>query len=374
MSTTLPPDLRHTSGMVNADLTTPLHDAHLRLGARMVPFAGYSMPVQYTSVLAESKAVREGAGMFDVSHMARLRFTGDRVLEYLEHVTSNDVSKLADGQGQYSLLPNFQGGVVDDIIVYRIHSGEFRMVVNASNHAKDVAWLKEQNTFGVQMEDHTDATAMIAVQGPKAAEFLASLSSDEQAIRDAVLFGVVETEVAGVPCFCARSGYTGEDGYEVICPADRADAVWASLLTAGVAPCGLGSRDVLRVEAGLPLYGHELNDEMSPLCAGLGWVIGKEKAFIGSEEIRRVKDQGAPTKLVGVRLTGKRLPQIGQKVIVDGVEVGEVSSGVVSPLLDCGLAFAFVKSDIALGTACSLDMRGKLEPGTIVSKRFFKRA
>ncbi len=360
--------------MVNADLQTPLHDAHLRLGARMVPFAGYSMPVQYSSVIAESKAVREGAGMFDVSHMARLKFTGERVLEFLEWVTSNDVSKLGDGQGQYSLLPNFEGGVVDDIIVYRISATEFRMVVNASNHEKDVAWLKAQNNFGVVIEDYTDETAMIAVQGPSAVEILQGLSADADALGAAGMFGVVETEIAGVNCFAARSGYTGEDGYEVICPANQADAVWSSLLQEGVAACGLGSRDVLRVEAGLPLYGHELNDEMSPLCAGLGWVIGKEKSFIGSDKINAVKQAGVPQKLVGVRLEGKRLPFPAMQVTVEGRVVGTASSGVYSPLLECGLAFCFVEPDIAFGTPCTIDMRGKAEPGTVVNKRFFKRA
>lgn len=359
--------------MVNEDLRTPLFDAHVRLGARMVPFAGYAMPVQYHSVITESRAVREGAGMFDVSHMARLRFRGERVLEFLEWVTSNDVSKLADGTGQYSLLPNAQGGVVDDIIVYRIHAEEFRMVVNASNHAKDVEWLKSQNNFGVEMTDHTDETAMIAVQGPKATEILAGMAQHPDAVREAPMFGVTEQEIAGVPCFAARSGYTGEDGFEVICPANRADAIWASLVDAGVAPCGLGSRDVLRVEAGLPLYGHELSDDRSPIEAGLGWVIGKEKPFIGAEFIRAAKEQGTAVRLVGVKLEGKRLPLIDQKIFVDGQEVGSVSSGVFSPMLDAGIAFAFVSADVPLKTPCTIEMRGKHEPGTIVNKRFFKR-
>lgn len=340
----------------------------------MVPFAGYSMPVQYQSVIAESKAVREGAGMFDVSHMARLRFTGDRVLEYLEWVTSNDVSKLGNGEGQYSLLPNEAGGVVDDIIVYRISDTEFRMVVNASNHEKDVAWLNAQNKFGVVMEDSTDETAMIAVQGPKAVSILQGLAGDSAAIGAAGMFGVVNTTIAGVSCFAARSGYTGEDGYEVICPSDQADAVWSSLLAAGVAPCGLGSRDVLRVEAGLPLYGHELNDTMSPLCAGLGWVIGKEKEFIGSQHIRAVKEAGIPLKLVGIKMEGKRLPMPEMEVTVDGEVVGQVSSGIYSPMMECGAAFAFIRPDLAFGAPCAIDMRGKMEPGTIVNKRFFKRA
>jgi aminomethyltransferase len=340
----------------------------------MVPFAGYDMPVQYASVIQESKAVRESAGMFDVSHMARLTLRGPGVLEFLEKVTSNDVSALEPGRGQYSLLTNKTGGCVDDIIVYKIEDGEYRMVVNASNHAKDVAWLEENNDGHVTIEDETDRTAMIAVQGPKAVETICSLSEQPEAIREAPAFGVVEGNVAGVPCFAARSGYTGEDGYELICSADDAERLWDALLAAGVQPCGLGSRDTLRVEAGLPLYGHELSDELSPIAAGLGWVVSKTKSFNGSEFINAARRDGTPKKIHGIKLGAKRLITPGMKVLVDGREVGEVTSGVVSPLLDTGIAFALVDSDIKLNTPCEVDIRGRREPGTIVGKRFFKRA
>ena len=340
----------------------------------MVPFAGYDMPVQYTGVIAESKAVREGAGMFDVSHMARLWFRGARALEFLEWVTSNDVAKLEDGRGQYSLLPNSSGGVVDDIIVYRIGSETFRMVVNASNHEKDVSWLRSQNEFGVEIEDETERTAMIAVQGPSAVSILQKLASAGQALADAPAFGIVETEFAGVPCFAARSGYTGEDGYELICESGDAPVLWRQLLNSGVAACGLGSRDVLRVEAGLPLYGHELNDELSPIAAGLGWVISKTKSFIGSEHINLARAEGTPSKLVGIILEAKRLLAPEMTVYAYGREIGQVSSGVFSPALDCSIAFAFIDRGIDLETPCEVDVRGKLEPGKIVSKRFWKRA
>lgn len=355
-------------------LKTPLHDEHLALGGRMVPFAEYDMPVQYTGVIAESKAVREGAGMFDVSHMARLWIRGPRALEFLEWVTSNDVSKLEDGRGQYSLLPNDRGGVVDDIIVYRIGPETFRMVVNASNHQKDVAWLRSQNAFGVDIEDETDATAMIAVQGPSAVATLQKLAGATAELNAPPPFGVVQTEFAGIPCFAARSGYTGEDGYELICKSEDAPKLWRELLDAKVIACGLGSRDVLRVEAGLPLYGHELNDELSPIAAGLGWVIGKEKKFIGSEIINRARIEGTPTKLVGVVLDAKRLLAPEMPVFANGRQIGEVSSGVFSPTLDRSIAFAFVERDIELETPCEVDVRGKREPGKIVSKRFWKRA
>ena len=355
-------------------LRTPLFDAHLALNARMVPFAGYEMPVQYTSILVESKAVREGAGMFDVSHMARLRFKGERVLEFLEHITSNDVAKLHDGQGQYSLLPNATGGCVDDIVVYRINEHEYAMVVNASNHAKDVAWITSQNSFGVEITDETDDTAMIAVQGPAARSIVAKMSDNPESISSVGLFGIVNCNMAGVPCFAPCSGYTGEDGFELICPAAQAETLWNALLANGVAACGLGSRDTLRVEAGLPLYGHELEDHLSPIAAGLGWVVSKTKEFIGSDIINAARTNGTESKLQGVRLQTKRLIAPGMKVFIGDDEIGEVSSGVVSPLLDTGLAFAFIRSYVKLDTPCEIDVRGKREPGMVVSKRFFKRA
>lgn len=355
-------------------LRTPLFDAHVALNARLVPFAGYEMPVQYASIIAESKAVREGAGMFDVSHMARLRLTGERVVEFLEWVTTNDVAALTDGDGHYSLLPNAEGGCVDDIIVYRIHATEFVMVVNASNHEKDVAWLNKQNTFDVKIVDETDDTAMIAVQGPSARSIVGKLSDNPDAIANAGLFGVVNCKIAGIDCFAPCSGYTGEDGFELICAADQAEALWNALLAAGVAACGLGSRDTLRVEAGLPLYGHELSDDRSPMDAGLGWVISKTKSFIGSEIINQVRAEGAKAKLLGIKLSGKRLIPAGVPIQVDGKQVGEVSSGVVSPLLDTGVAFGFVTPDCKIGMTCEVEIRGKWEAAEFVNKRFFKRA
>jgi aminomethyltransferase len=360
--------------MTETMLRTPLYQAHVDAGGRMVPFAGYDMPVQYASVIAECKAVRERAGMFDVSHMARLRLKGERVFDYLEEVTANDVSKLSDNQGQYSLLPNDKGGCVDDIIVYRLEANKYAMVVNASNHEKDVAWLKGHNVYGVDIRDETDETAMIAVQGPEAVKLLADHSDAPEELHAAPPFGVVQCQIGGVDCFAARSGYTGEDGYELICLAGDAVELWNALLAMGVSPCGLAARDALRVEAGLPLYGHELGDDMSPIAAGLGWVISKTKKFIGSDIINDARANGTPRKLQGIQLHSKRLLTPGEKVFVERSEVGQVSSGVYSPLLNSSLAFAFVNSDIPLGTACEVEVRGKMEPGTIVNKRFFKRA
>lgn len=359
--------------MTTTLLRTPLYDSHVQAGARLVPFAGYELPVQYEGVIAESRAVRTAAGMFDVSHMARLRFHGENCLAFLESITSNDVSKLADGQGQYSLLTNKTGGVVDDIIVYRVSVNEFRMVVNAANHQKDWEWINSENSFGIQIEDHTNGSAMIAVQGPAAVEILASIAEFPEEIRSAPLFGVVHGHIAGVPCFAARSGYTGEDGYELICTADHAAELWGALVGKGVVPCGLGSRDVLRVEAGLPLYGHELSDNLSPIAAGLGWVIGKEKSFNGSEAIRAAQANPPAQKLVGIRLESKRVPIIGSSVNITDVGVGEICSGVFSPTLGCGIGFAFVERSVALETPCEVDFRGKAEAATVVGKRFLKK-
>lgn len=339
----------------------------------MVPFAGYLLPVQYAGVIAEAKAVRVGVGIFDVSHMARLRFRGSRAGEMMEWLTTNDVAELGDRRGCYNLLPNDRGGCVDDIILYRIAQDEFRMVVNAANHAKDVAWLKDHNDFGVEMEDSTERTAMIAVQGPKARELVAGLAEDSAGIRSAPLFGILETRIAGIPCIAPCSGYTGEDGFELICAAEDGVRLWNALLAGGATPCGLGSRDALRVEAGLPLYGHELGDDISPIAAGLGWVIGKEKRFIGSEHVSRARAEGTPTRLLGVKMAGKRLPAPQMRVHVGGRDVGEVSSGVFSPALDCGIGFAFVESGLKTGTPCEVDVRGKMEPATLVGKRFLKR-
>jgi aminomethyltransferase len=248
------------------------------------------------------------------------------------------------------------------------------MVVNASNHEKDVAWLNQQNTYGVEITDQTQQTAMIAVQGPAAVRLLAEHSDTEEALTNAPAFGVVRTNIEGVMCIACRSGYTGEDGYELVCRAGDAEGLWDALLNMGVKPCGLASRDALRVEAGLPLYGHELGDDINPIAAGLGWVISKTKDFMGSEPINRARKEGSPQKLQGIRLDSKRLLAPDMKVFVEDREVGYVTSGVYSVVLETSIGFAFIDSQLALETPCEIDVRGKREPGRIVSKRFFKRA
>lgn len=352
-------------------LTTPLHAEHLACGAKMIEFAGWDMPVQYEGVIKESKAVRESAGMFDVSHMGRTRHKSKGVVAFLDRLTSNDILKLEDGGSQYSLLCYPHGGVVDDIIVYRIRQDEFFVVINAANRKKDLEWMAKQNEEGIVIEDETFETAMIAVQGPHAVETVNRLASEP--LTDVSRFHSVACQIAGAPAFLGRTGYTGEDGFEIIVPAEQAPSVWRALLSQGVVPCGLAARDVLRVEAGLPLYGHELTDEINPIEAGLGWVCKKDRPFIGSEPIAKMRLDGPPRKLMGIRMESRIVPREGYKVFRDGSEIGSISSGVFSPTLDCGIAFAFLRADEAAeGQPCEVLIRDKAHPAKVVSKRFLQ--
>lgn len=357
---------------MNSMKRTALYPEHVRLGAKIAEFAGWEMPIQYTSVIAECKSVRESAGMFDVSHMGRLTFRGDRALEFLEWITANDVSKLTNGGSQYSLLCYENGTCVDDIIVYRINENLFRMVVNAANHDKDLEWIKSHNTYEVAIEDETMQTAMMAVQGPEACEITQSLSKDN--VLAIERFHSSECIVAGVNSFIARTGYTGEDGFELFVPSGESVKVWQAFLEKKVVPCGLAARDVLRVEAGLPLYGHELSDQISPIEAGLGWVVSKTKKFIGSDAIDRIRKEGPKRKLVGILMDGRMVPREGYLVVCNGKEVGKMSSGVYSPTFERGIGFAFVSSNYAEeGLRCEVLIRDKGFPATVVSKRFLKK-
>ncbi len=338
----------------------------------MVEFAGYAMPVQYSSVMAESEAVRSAAGLFDVSHMARLEIRGPGAVEMLREATVNKVAALEPGRGHYSLMPNERGGTVDDVILYRRGPEEWLLVVNASNHEKDWAHLQGLNRGRCEMRDATEETAMIAIQGPRAAEIAAGLSPDGELLRAQPLFGIIEAEIAGVACLAARSGYTGEDGFELMPAAADAERLWSALSEAGAADCGLGSRDVLRVEAGLPLYGHELDEDISAIEAGLGWVVDPEGVFMGSERILREKAEGAPRRIVGLRMGAKRLMQPGQSVSIDGRKVGAVTSGVVSPALGCGIGFALVDSEVKAPAEAAVEMRGAEVPARITGKRHMK--
>lgn len=331
---------------------TPLYEAHLRHGGRMVEFAGFALPLQYTSIREEHLAVRRGAGLFDVSHMGEFLVQGPEALPFLQWATVNDVAKLRVGRAQYSMLPNPQGGVVDDIYLYRLGEEAYLMVVNAANMAKDLAHLRHlAQGFRVEITDLSQDTALLALQGPKAAALLQGLTEADLASRRKN--EVFEARVAGRPARLARTGYTGEDGFELFLAPEDAEPVFEALLEAGATPAGLGARDTLRLEAGFPLYGHELTEETNPLCTPWAWVVKGEKDFLGKEAMLA---QACRERLVGLVLeTG--IPREGYRVLSGEREVGRVTSGGFSPLLEKGIALAYVAEDAQ--EPLSVEIRGK---------------
>jgi len=358
---------------------TPLHEAHVRAGARLVPFAGYAMPVQYQGVLPEAKTVRERVGLFDVSHMGRVRVSGPGAETYLQHLTVNDVSRLppAGGAGQYSLLCFESGGIVDDIIVYRLAVDEFLIVVNASNRDKDLAWMRHHAAHApnVVLEDESDQTALIAVQGPRALDLVEALSDRDVAALPR--FGLDETVVAGVQTLCARTGYTGEDGVELFCRAEHARALWQALVDKGGVPCGLGARDTLRVEAALPLYGHEMDERTHPFAARLGWVVRLDKAndFVGKATLADIKTAPRNKVLIGLEMDGRAIPRDGYPVYAPGNDepAGVVTSGTFSPMKNKGVALARVQAaHSAKGTHLDVCIRDARHPARVVPLPFYK--
>jgi aminomethyltransferase len=362
---------------------TPLHDRHVALGARMIPFAGWEMPVQYSGILNEHRAVRSAAGMFDLGHMGQVDVAGPDGLDFLQYVTTNDVSTLESGEAQYSLLPNEQGGVIDDIIVYRRPSENGYMVVfNAANHDKDVAWLKKQRAnrgdLEVSVEDISDQTGMIAIQGPNAVDIVQRLTDVN--LGNQPYFTWQKATVAGIPAMLARTGYTGEDGFEFYTDIGQVGVLWDALLEAGkdfgVVPVGLGARDTLRLEARMPLYGNELADDISPLEAGLGWAVKFDKGdFIGREPIASMKDSGAPRRTVGFQVTERGgSPRSHYDVCVDGRSVGYVTSGAMSPTLGENIGLALVDKGVAgVGKPLDIVVRDKPVKAIQVKTPFYKR-
>ncbi|HEY8445790.1 MAG TPA: glycine cleavage system aminomethyltransferase GcvT [Thermomicrobiales bacterium] len=363
---------------------TPLYERHLALGARMIPFAGWIMPVQYSGIINEHTSVRTRAGLFDLGHMGQLDVRGPDAVAFLQHVTTNDVSALEPGKAQYSLLPNERGGVVDDIIVYRRPAGDgYMVVVNAANHAKDVAWLEQhraaRSDLDVDIRDISDQTGMIAIQGPEAQAITQRLTSiDLTTIGD---FSWAEGDIAQVPAMIARTGYTGEDGFEIYTAIEEIGRVWDALMEAGkdngLVPAGLGARDTLRLEARMPLYGQELADDICPLEAGLGWAVKLEKGdFIGRDAIAAMKAAGPPRKLVGFRLTERSgAPRTHYPVQVDGREVGHVTSGAYSPTLGENIGLALIASEQAgVGKPLDVVIRGRAVKGVQVRTPFYRRA
>ncbi|HEV2106728.1 MAG TPA: glycine cleavage system aminomethyltransferase GcvT [Thermomicrobiales bacterium] len=363
---------------------TPLFDRHVGLGARMVPFAGWEMPVQYSGVLAEHRAVRSAAGLFDLGHMGQGAVRGPDALPFLQYVTSNDVARLEPGQAQYGLLPNPDGGVIDDIITYRRPDGDgYMVVINAANAEKDVSWLHEvrsqRTDLDVEVTDISDRLGMIAIQGPRAEEIVQRLTDDDLSTVGG--FSWRQVTVAGIPLMIARTGYTGEDGFEFYPPIDQTGALWDALMnegaSVGLVAVGLGARDTLRLEARMPLYGNELTDDISALEAGLGWAVKLDKGeFIGREAIQRVKDEGPSRRTVGFRMIGRSgTPRAHFPVQVDGSDAGFVTSGAFSPTLDANIGLALVRRDVAgVGKPLDVIIRDKPTPATQVKLPFYRRS
>ena len=363
---------------------TALYDRHVALGARIIPFAGWQMPVQYEGILAEHRAVRSAAGLFDLGHMGQVRVTGPDALAFLQYTTTNDISRLEPGQAAYSLLSNDGGGVVDDIIVYRNPEGEdgYFVVINAANTAKDVAWwerkLVERSDLNVSLRDISRGIGMIAIQGPKAVAIAQRLT--DQPISDLPYFSWTDATVAGVPANVARTGYTGEDGFEFYAANDRIGLIWDALIVAGrpdgLVPVGLGARDTLRLEARMPLYGQELGDDISPYEAGLGWAVSLDKGdFVGRDRMAAVKEQGAPRRTVGFKMVERSgPPRPHYPVMVDGEVVGEVTSGAFSPTLNENIGLALIDRGCAgVGKPLQIIIRGRTLQAVQVKTPFYRR-
>jgi aminomethyltransferase len=332
---------------------TPLYELHVELGARMVPFAGYEMPVQYGSILEEHRAVREAIGIFDLSHMGEIEVRGEEAVAFLRHAVVSDPGALSVGRAQYSMLCDADGGIIDDLIVYRLSDDRFWVVCNAANRAavvEQLQALRERGDFGPELEDLSDGTALVAPQGPKAAAVLADLTdADLDAIAN---YHAADATVAGVDCLVARTGYTGEDGFELFCSADDARRLWESVAAAGEAhgarPCGLGARDTLRLEAGMPLYGNELDRDTNPFEVNLGRVVKLDKGdFVGRSALQAIQQAGPTRKLIGLQMLDNAIPRAGYEVRSYGQSVGRVTSGTASPTLGTKIAMAMVPAELA---------------------------
>jgi glycine cleavage system T protein (aminomethyltransferase) len=334
---------------------TPLFERHAALGARLVPFAGWEMPVQYSGIVPEHRAVRTRAGVFDVSHMGELHIAGEGARAYLQARLSNDLDRIDVGQAQYTLLTNDRGGIVDDLIVYRLGADDYLLVVNAANVDSDHAALSEA-------DDVSGDWAYLAVQGPEALERL-GLEVEPFSVRQ-------EVEVLGVPCLVAGTGYTGERGCELGCAPDDAVALWDAILARGVEPCGLGARDTLRLEVCYPLHGNDITPERTPIEAGLGWACALDKDFTGVDVLRRQKEEGPAQKLVAFVMEDPGIPRAGMAI----AEGGEVTSGTLSPMLEVGIGLGYVPAALAeVGAEITLDLRGRPRRARIVKKPFYPR-
>ena len=341
---------------------TPLYERHVALGARMVPFAGWEMPVQYDGVIPEHRSVRSDCGVFDVSHMGELEVEGMHAFDLLQSLLSNDVAKLEVGDAQYTLLTNERGGIVDDLIVYRIEEHRYLLIVNASNRDADYGWLKDREIRGSDVRDFSDEYGLLAVQGPRSLERLG--------LPQAKAFTWSMDELDGIEVMVNRTGYTGERGVELMCPAEDAPALWDAVVARGANPCGLGARDTLRLEVCYPLHGNDITPETDAFSAGLGWTCALDTEFTGADELRRIKTDGPARKLVPFVMTEKAIPRQGMAIEGGGV----VTSGSHSPMLDVGIGMGYVQvARSEPGTDLTLDVRGRQRSAQIVQKPIYKR-
>lgn len=356
---------------------TALTDVHIKLGAKMVPFAGYNMPVQYAGINAEHETVRKGVGVFDVSHMGEFILKGEKALDLIQQVTSNDASKLYDGKVQYSCLPNKDGGIVDDLLVYRIDEKTYMLVVNASNIEKDWNWISGFNTYGVEMKNISDKTSLLAVQGPKATEALQSLTDIDLSSLEYYTFK--KGKFAGLDnVLVSATGYTGAGGFEIYFENGQAEHIWSEIFKAGepfgIKPIGLGARDTLRLEMGFCLYGNDIDDTTSPLEAGLGWVTKFSKEFTNSAALQQQKQEGLKRKLVGFEMIDRGIPRHGYEIVdADGHVIGVVTSGTQSPTLQKAIGMGYVKTEFAKeGTEIFISIRDNKIKASVVKPPFLK--
>ncbi len=357
-------------------LQTALHDWHSATGARMVDFAGWDMPIQYSSIVDEHNAVRKQSGLFDIAHMGRLWFNGPERIQFLDHILTNHAEIMQTGQIRYSLVCQEDGGILDDVLVYRFDDRAM-LVVNGANREKIVSWIeKQRGEFDIGFEDETLSTFMLAIQGPQAEEILAP--HVDCPLAELKYYYVVETKVFDQPAIVSRTGYTGEDGFEVIVNRDHGVQLWTDLMAAGgeaISACGLGCRDTLRLEAAMPLYGHEMDETVDPYTAGLGFGVKMNKdSFIGKEALAEIRAKGNLPKRVGIELAGRRIAREGATLVREDQQIGHVTSGTFSPTLQKPIAMGYVPEEFkAPGTEIEVEIRGKREPATVVKLPFYKR-
>jgi aminomethyltransferase len=350
---------------------TPLYEAHVAAGAKLVPFAGWKMPVEYDGIKAEHLRVRESCGVFDVSHMGEIETEGPQAADLLQRLLSNDVSKIDVGGAQYSCLCREDGGVLDDLFTYRLGEDRYLTVTNAANHERDFEWFEAHAVeFEAEVRDRIDAYAMLAVQGPEARQIVQRLTDGELPPR----FKTAELPVAGAPTLVCGTGYTGEDGVELLMPPEDARTVWDALMGGGAGAAGLGARDTLRLEVNYCLYGNDLTEERSPIEAGLGWCVKEETGFTGSEACRRIRDEGSKEVLEPFVITGAGIPRQGNAIVSGDEEIGEVTSGTLSPCLEVGIGMGYVRADAAEpGTEIEIDVRGKRRAAEIRERPLYSK-